>query len=838
MNTNKMKYIFNLRMGFVFVLTLLLFKQSTLYAQTLNTGIFFQAIARDQFANPAKDRKIYVQSSIVQSTATGTKVLIEEHQTTTDGSGVFSISVGQGTRTGGTVANLDNVEWARGPYFLNLKISIAPLAPVANWDYTKDWIDLGTSPFGTVPYALYSGSTGALDSKLNIADTVKMLSIYAKAVNVNELANQVKTKLSVEDTTTMLAPYAKMVNELIATNITSLTAETINAALDGKVNLADSITQYVTPTQLNAKTFDSTAIYNQIGLKASTASVTTSLATKEDIANKSTSVTTDASSDTKFPSVKAVKTYVDTEIAGATIPDANTTAKGKIQLAGDLAGTAAAPLIATDAVTTAKIKDANVTDAKIVTVSGSKIVGDIGGNAATASKIATPVTINGVSFDGSSNITIASAAANTLRMNASGAGEASGATFDGSVAKTISYNTIGASPLAGSSSLTTVGTITSGVWSGTTIDIANGGTGLTSLSAGLIPFGNGTSALGSSNNLVWNNTTGSFGIGTSTPGSGMNTKLDVLGRASFRTNNSNGAIIMDGISGSFARIYTDATTGTADNLVIGTYPNGHMDQLFLKQSNGFVGIKNSNPTTALDVNGTVTATGFAGNLTGNVTGNVSGNAGTATKLAATKNINGIAFDGSSDITIAADANTLTGTTLANNILNSSLTSVGTITTGVWSGTAIAIVNGGTGANTASSALANLGGEPTLNKSTDNTLGASSASDILFPSQKAVKTYVDLQFSSGGVADNSITDAKLVGGITAAKLVGTDITKLGTITTGIWNGSTLGIAYGGTNATTASAALTNLGGEPTSNKSDNTSLGTSTTLFLTQNAVKS
>ena len=39
-------------------------------------------------------------------------------------------------------------------------------------------------------------------------------------------------------------------------------------------------------------------------------------------------------------------------------------------------------------------------------------------------------------------------------------------------------------------------------------------------------------------------------------------------------------------------------------------------------------------------------------LTGNVTGNVTGNADTATKLAATKTINGVAFDGSANITVA------------------------------------------------------------------------------------------------------------------------------------------------------------------------------------------
>ena len=49
-----------------------------------------------------------------------------------------------------------------------------------------------------------------------------------------------------------------------------------------------------------------------------------------------------------------------------------------------------------------------------------------------------------------------------------------------------------------------------------------------------------------------------------------------------------------------------------------------------------------------------------------------GNAATATKLAATKNINGVAFDGSADITVPAAATTLTGTSLKLTIVASSL----------------------------------------------------------------------------------------------------------------------------------------------------------------------
>jgi hypothetical protein len=61
--------------------------------------------------------------------------------------------------------------------------------------------------------------------------------------------------------------------------------------------------------------------------------------------------------------------------------------------------------------------------------------------------------------------------------------------------QTISYSTIGAAPSAGATSITTLGTITSGTWNGTTIAVANGGTGATSLTANGVLIGNATSAV-------------------------------------------------------------------------------------------------------------------------------------------------------------------------------------------------------------------------------------------------------------------------------------------------------------------------------------------------------
>ena len=112
-----------------------------------------------------------------------------------------------------------------------------------------------------------------------------------------------------------------------------------------------------------------------------------------------------------------------------------------------------------------------------VSISGStNTLSNIGNSSLTNSSIT--INSNLVSLGGST--TVSASTTNALTINNSGSGAASGSTFNGGSALTISYNTVGASPLAGSTSLTTLGTITTGVWNGSTIPVAYGGTGVTS----------------------------------------------------------------------------------------------------------------------------------------------------------------------------------------------------------------------------------------------------------------------------------------------------------------------------------------------------------------------
>jgi hypothetical protein len=106
----------------------------------------------------------------------------------------------------------------------------------------------------------------------------------------------------------------------------------------------------------------------------------------------------------------------------------------------------------------------------------------------------------------------------------------------------------------------------------------------------------------------------------------------------------------------------------------------------------------------------------------------------------------------------AGTEVLSGTTLGSGVTGSSLTSVGTIVTGVWNGTAIAIANGGTGATDAGAARTALG--------------------------LAIGTNVQAYNSTlAAVADGTYS--------------GDDsITTVGTIAAGTWQGTAIASTYGG------------------------------------------
>jgi len=161
-------------------------------------------------------------------------------------------------------------------------------------------------------------------------------------------------------------------------------------------------------------------------------------------------------------------TGVLSNIAGAGISVSSATGDVTISNTGVLSVTGTANQIVTTAATGAitlslpsSVTIGGTMTAGSFTGAGTGLTGtaaslNIGGNAATATKLQTARTINGVSFDGTANIVISASTTAGLTMNTGGAGAASGTIFNGGAAQTISYNTIGAP--------STTGANASGTW--------------------------------------------------------------------------------------------------------------------------------------------------------------------------------------------------------------------------------------------------------------------------------------------------------------------------------------------------------------------------------------
>jgi hypothetical protein len=263
----------------------------------------------------AKAVKHYVDSVIAMNVSSGNSSNVNVVDASAASKGII--------RLAGDLAGT-----AQNPIVTSSAITTAKIATAA---VTDDKIASGIS-----------ASKVGLQNVDNTSDINKPVSLLQQAV--------LNTKLTLTDTAIMLTNYAK-------------TSE-VNHSIALKLAIAD------TAAMLDRRIARDTS-YLSLRIDA-----------KVDQVHKSLDINADAISDLKFPSVKAVKTYVDSAIvanggnnnSNNSVADADAINKGVIKLAGDLSGTAAIPLVASGAITTEKIGNSAVTDAKISTgISASKV---------------------------------------------------------------------------------------------------------------------------------------------------------------------------------------------------------------------------------------------------------------------------------------------------------------------------------------------------------------------------------------------------------------------------------------------------------------------------------
>ena len=385
-----------------------------------------------------------------------------------------------------------------------------------------------------------------------------------------------------------------------------------------------------------------------------------------------------------------------------------------------------------------------------VSINGStNTLSNIGNSSLTNSSI----TINGnlVSLGGST--TVSASTTNALTINNSGSGAASGSTFNGGSALTISYNTVGASPLAGSTNLTTLGTITTGVWNASTIPVAYGGTGVTTSTGA----GAGASVVLSQAPAINSPVITSYSTST--------VPLKVCG-----------------LSGQITELFD-----------VYTYNGGTL--AFQINSSGAISTGTWNASV---INASYGGTGVAGTLTGVLYGN-----GTSAHTVATA-AQLVSAIGSTAVTNSTNTTNVLGGA-ANQIhyqTGSGVTSFITAptTSGTyleWNGSAFVWATPGGGGTVTSVALSlpsifTVSGSPVTSSGTLTGSLATQSANLVFAGP-----------SSGSAAAptfRSLVAADIPALSYAPTAGSTSITTLGTITTGTWNGSTIGVAYGGTGLT--------------------------------------
>ena len=487
-------------------------------------------------------------------------------------------------------------------------------------------------------------------------------------------------KANASDVATSLSSKVdKVTGKELSTNDYSNAEKAKLAAITGTNTGDQDLSSYATNTALALKA-NASDVNTSLGLKANASDVTTSLSSKVD------KVTGKELSTNDFSDAEKAKL--------AAITGTNT---GDQDLSSYATNTALALKANTADVNTALGLKANASDvttslALKENISNKSSAVDLGGTSPSDILYPTQKAVKDYVTANASSGGVADGGITTIKL-------ADGAVTDAKLASGISKSKVGLgsventalSTWAGSNNLTTVGTITSGIWSGTAIALSNGGTGATNAAQARANLG-----------LV---------IGTDVQAplvAGTDYQIPLTAGTSYIVPNSSiTAKTKIKITYDTKGLITAGSDATTADIAPSTDRNYVTDVQSGVISNTS-GINTGDETTS-SIKSKLGITTLSGSNTGDQT-NVTGNAGTASKLATARKINNVDFDGSGDIIITAiaDAGTLTGTTLNPTITESSLTTVGTINSGTWSGTAISLNNGGTGATNATAARANLG----------------------------------------------------------------------------------------------------------------------------------
>lgn len=270
-----------------------------LFSLGQSKGINYQAVIIDP--KPIEIPGIPITGQVLQSTKvvmrftlkTNSFIDFEEiHQTQTDSYGLINLTIGEGkplSTSNARFKSFDSIEWDS-----KLKNLIAFIS----FDNGNSFTEVSNQKLLFTPYALYAE---AVDYK-NVRDSPKNISFF-----LNDAGYLIPKDLD---------PLKKEVNEIdlvTKSNTKSITANQIENS-----NKFILVNQSLSEVNLKVDTNTKSILINNasiVSLNNSIQDFNNRLNDKESLLNKSNNILDDAGSEVKYPTVKAIKTYVDQAVA-------------------------------------------------------------------------------------------------------------------------------------------------------------------------------------------------------------------------------------------------------------------------------------------------------------------------------------------------------------------------------------------------------------------------------------------------------------------------------------------------------------------------------------------
>lgn len=309
---------------------------------------------------PLAKGKVWVRFTLISQAGIDYE---EVQQTITDDFGLINLTIGSGNSTASLGADassgiarysqFDSIVWDEK--LKRLKVSV-------NFTGLGNFTEVSSQLLTFSPYSLYAAS---VDYK-NVRDSPTSLSQFKNDVgylipkDLDPIKKDVGSALTGVQENSAKIEANQNANKtrfgIIDQSISGLTNQVGKQADDMK-QVTSTLNDHDVRIQQNSSQIQSTAAsiqgqmgYLQAQINSTQTAVSSLSGTYESIANKSTAIDLGNSnpSNSLYPTQSAVKSYVDNAMINVIsngVPNATTLATGKVQLAGDLAGSATSPTV-------------------------------------------------------------------------------------------------------------------------------------------------------------------------------------------------------------------------------------------------------------------------------------------------------------------------------------------------------------------------------------------------------------------------------------------------------------------------------------------------------------